>query len=69
MANTKKPRTKMTISELPVAVDFYIKGVIDGSNRITPLMELLQQQTPEYQKQFWEMAEVAFDAAQKEINK
>jgi hypothetical protein len=47
---------KMTIAELPEAVQVYASSGFDP-NKMRPLMELIQKQTDYYQKRFWKMAD------------
>lgn len=47
---------KMTIAELPEAVDAYAASGFDPE-AMRGLMDLLEQQTDYYQKRFWKMAD------------
>lgn len=47
---------RMTLAELPEAVNAYLQGKAQGE-RMWPLMELLQKQTPAYQTKFWKLAD------------
>lgn len=53
--------TKMTMNELPEAVEAYAASGFDPE-AMRPLMELLEKQTDYYQGRFWALA----DATQKE---
>jgi len=48
---------KMTLSELPEAVEVYANSGFDP-NAMRPLMNLLQEQTDYIQNRFWRMADL-----------
>lgn len=48
--------TKMTIAELPEAVEAFASMDFDP-NQARPLMDLIQEQTDYFQKRFWKMVD------------